>query len=133
MKYQLFTGATLSLLMFGTAGLPVKAEPKDPVADFVNESVAPIGGFGAAVGGNPGKVLGAGAAGAKFGVFLEEKTGAGSKAGDWLYNNSNRKTAGEAVDNFDEASSDWKKGNYGDAVVDSAEGAGNMLKGYVNW
>jgi hypothetical protein len=72
-------------------------------------------------------------AGAATGEAIEKYTGAGSKAGDYIYQNSNRKTAGEAVDKFDNASDSWKKGNYGDAMGNGAQGIGKMFKGYINW
>jgi hypothetical protein len=147
MKFRVIAVTLLSLALLGGFSSMVRAEDTPTEAD-IKEVVVPVGTLGAgamgAAGGSTvvgaaaatgiGGAVAAGAAGGIVtGIGIEHATGAGSSAGDWLYENSNRKTAGEAVDKFDEASGDWKNGNYVDAVGDGAQGVGKMFQGYVNW
>lgn len=96
--------------------------------------VAGIGGEVAALGGVAAgtAVAGVGLAagvGVATGELIEHETGAGSAAGDWLYDHSNPHDAAAAADSFDQAGQDWDHGNYLDAAGDVAGGVGHMAEG----
>lgn len=132
MKRQLLLSAVLSLAVFGATALPARAG--DPVDAFVSKDLAlPTAGCATFCDPESKAVVGAGYLGAKVGVEIEKNTGAGSKAGDWLYNNSNRRTAEEAVKQFDNASERWNQGQPIDATLGAARGLGKMVEGYINW
>jgi|GEM_PF-2437373 len=147
MKSRILTGIALSLVLFASFASTARATDTPTEAD-AKEVAAPLGAVGGAAMGAAGGstaigtagavgIGGAVSAGAAVGVMggigIEHATGAGSKAGDLLYENSNRKTAAEAVDRFDSANDNWNKGSYGDAVVDGAGGVGKMVEGFINW
>ncbi len=90
--------------------------------------VGALGGAGALAG---GAAIGAGALGGYLiGEGIEEETHAGEHLGDFMYDHSNPDDAAAATAHFDDASSDWDKGNYLDAAGDAAEGVGRMVEGF---
>jgi hypothetical protein len=113
MKSKLFAITALSVVLFSGLASTVRAE------GFSFSAIKDI--------------KGAFDKGVEIGEGIEKYTGAGSKAGDYIYQNSNRRTAGEAVDKLDAARNDWKKGNYGTAVTEGAQGAGKIFQGFINW
>jgi hypothetical protein len=147
MKFRVIAVTLLSLTLWGSFSSIVRAEDTstESKVETVAKGVGAAGGtvmgsyggstlVGAATGtGIGGAALAGAGAGVVAGIELERTTGVGSSAGDWFYENSNRKTAGEAVDKFDAAGSDWKKGNYVDAVGEGTQGVGKMVQGYINW
>lgn len=147
MKSRILTGIALSMVLFVSFASTARATDTPTEAE-AKELATPMGTLGGAAMGAAGGSTAVGAAGAVGiggavsagaavgivgGIGIEHATGAGSKAGDLLYENSNRKTAAEAVDKFDSARDSWNKGSYGDAAVDGAGGVGKMIEGFINW
>jgi hypothetical protein len=146
MKSRLIVPMLLSVIFLG--GFASTARAVDtPTETQVKDVAVPLGGIGgaamgaaggstavgaAAATGIGGAVVAGAAAGAVLGIGIEHATGAGSKAGEWLYEHSNRKTAGEAVDSFDHAKTNWQQGEYLDAIGDGAKGIGKMVEGFID-
>ncbi len=150
MKPQIFASIGLLTLLSITLASTTQATAQSidsPTEAAVKEVAVPSGVLGgaamSAAGGSTavgtagalgigGAVTAGAAAGVGLGIGIEHTTGLGSKAGDLLYQNSDPNVAREATDKFDAASDNWKKGNYGDAVIDGAQGVGKMFEG-INW
>lgn len=73
-------------------------------------------------------VVGLGA-GIMMGECIEGTTGAGSAAGDWVYNNSNPETAKQAADQLEEAKESFNNGEYLKGTSEGLKGLGTMGQG----
>jgi hypothetical protein len=124
MKKQILVGLTLSLALFGAA----QSVRADDLNDLLTEAQT-LGGAAMGTGSYAGSAGLGLATGIKAGRIIEHKTGAGSKAGQWLYDHSDPNAARKAADKFYDAEQDWNNGNYGDSLKHGAHGVRKMYDG----